>query len=347
MTARRLRHGILALTAAAALAACGHDGGGTAVPQNVCASIETLDPSGVLGGPAAGHRACAPDPAGGSLGVAVWTAADGRRVSVSVVDNAKAGPGVSSATFDQLYQAAPGSARCTATAAGRPGVRCVDKTDTGQTETGTVLIDEDATYLVVWVSNETGGSAGFDIPPSQRPAFAAFVAQATKAVYGTAVELPAAAPAPATAPPTAAGGTEPSAAAASTDGGAGVSAELTAQGYRLAARTKFHSDKLGREVIDEDWQAPQMPNLPVVHLTDAPPGDAGRLAVESVSYEGGVGPYRTFSCTPTPVFAFDARHVIEQAGIARGLVLQATAQPGAATATSMTARDGSVTCRMQ
>ncbi|MEV0561692.1 hypothetical protein [Dactylosporangium sp. NPDC050588] len=59
-------------------------------PQDVCGPIERLQPDEVLGGAPAGHRPCAADSTAGMLGVAVWTAADGRRVSVGVAGGAHA-----------------------------------------------------------------------------------------------------------------------------------------------------------------------------------------------------------------------------------------------------------------
>ena len=351
MSGNRLRCGLLAAFAATALTACGHSVASvdTSAPTNVCSAIESLQPDTLLGGTPAKHRACQPDDASGSLGVAVWTAATGRRVSVSVIDNAKAGPGVAVATFDAVYQNAPAALRCTAAVSGHDPLRCVDKTNTGQTETGTFILDEGATYLVVWLSDENGQSAGIDIPPAERPGFAAFVTEAVKAIYGTTVRLPDTGPAPLATQSQDTASPDTGTTSSPTEGWSAdsVTAELTKQGYQRSARARFPSAKAGRQVTTEDWTAPAFPNLPTVHLSDAPPGALGKPAIASVSYDNGVGPYHEFSCVPASPYIFSARTVIEQAGIARRLALAGSAPPAGASGTSMTSVDGSVTCHLK
>jgi hypothetical protein len=181
-----------ALVGVLAVAGCAGSGGSAAQarPVVICAAIDRLDPAPLLGS-VQQHRPCRADDASGSLGLAVWTAASGLRLSVSVIDNGNTEPDGASATFEQLYTQAPASMRCTATATDTgERLRCLDKTNTGEAQTGTFILDEGTTYLVVWMSDEDGQSAGIEIGPAQRPAFMTFVAAAAKAIYGSPIQLP-------------------------------------------------------------------------------------------------------------------------------------------------------------
>ncbi|MGI5176376.1 hypothetical protein ACQEVZ_08615 [Dactylosporangium sp. CA-152071] len=298
-------------------------------PQDVCGPIERLQPDEVLGGAPAGHRPCAADSTAGMLGVAVWTAADGRRVSVGVAG------GTHAATFEQLYAAAPEPQRCTAGG----GVRCVDKTSTGQAETGTLIVERGSTYLVVWLSDTGGHQAGLDVPAERRPAFLRLAAAAMRSVYGTEVHFPDTAagrsPAGNTAAPTGTG-----------TGGAGsadpVVAELGKLGYQRTMTGGYQSPQLGRKVTIEDWK-PASGAGPTVQLSDAPPGRPGALAVADVDW-GQVGQYQRFLCEPDDATAFKVARSIDLSRIVKDNVTNGVIQPQPGPSGSRTVAGNGVTC---
>ncbi|WP_433363159.1 hypothetical protein ACQPZX_31610 [Actinoplanes sp. CA-142083] len=304
MTPSRTSAAAMLAFTALALTACGDDVSSSAAgsaPADVCPAIEKLDPAAVLGGPAANHRACAPDESLATLGAAVWTASGGQRVSVSVIDNGKPG----AATFQQLYDQASSAQRCELAESGGGDRRCVDKLSTGQTETGTFIIDLGSTYLVVWLSDEGDHSAGLDVPADMRPAFMTFAGQAVSTIYGKKVEMPAAPPERAA--PTTAGD---------------LAAQLTQAGYERTMTGSYQSPDLGRKVSIEDWKDD---GKPTVALSDSrtKPGD---LAIAELQYDP-VGKYQKFSCIPTTKFASDLQWVLDQSNTIQQQVADGTVEP--------------------
>ncbi|MFC4606911.1 hypothetical protein ACFO9E_03605 [Streptomyces maoxianensis] len=341
---------------AVVVAGCSGDTGDAAppaAPQDVCGKIDRLDPSEVLGGQPTDRIECRPDNQLAVLGAAVWTAEDGRRVSVSINDNDKARSGAGSAPFDHLYRQASEEQRCRLTLSEPPKARCIDKIHTGSTETGTIIIDQGATYAVVWMSHEDGQQTGVDINADDRPVFLRFVSQALERVYGHSIsdagDVASAAPATAGAPtataPSSSADTQASPSATATSS---LTPELEQAGYQRSMRGSYFAEELGRRVAIEDWTHPTDSSLPVAQLSAAPPGTADRLALSQLTYQR-TGEYENFWCVPDDEHALKFAYVFDQAKFVRQRLDQGISRPEPAPNDTfqLASFDASVTCYMK
>jgi hypothetical protein len=334
---------LVAAAAVLALAACG-SGGDTdaapadAAPADVCPAVERLDPAAVLGGPAAKHRACQADTSVSALGTAVWTAAGGRRVSVSVLAGA--------ATFQQHYDRAPAARRCALPESGGGDRRCIDQLSTGRTDTGSLTVEFGATYLSVWMSEEGGDTANIDVPADVRPAFLDFVATAVRTIYGRTVTIPASLRAAPAAAPTSPASPDSPASPAFPAAGGDLAAQLARAGYERTSTGSFDSPDLGRKVTMEDWKAT---GRPTVALSDARTSP-GTLAIAELQYED-FGRFTDFSCIPTTKFASDLRWTLDQSDAVREQVRLGTTPlkiaPGTTDRHMLDNADRSLTCYMK
>jgi hypothetical protein len=148
--------------------------------SDLCAAVDAIDPSPMLGNSTPEHRACRPDESTGTLAQAVWTRPnDGVRVSVSVISNADAKNGLG--TFQQLFDGV------TDARVKRGGItvlgaqhRWVSQAATA----GVISIDMGSTYVNVWLSQSgTDVAGGMPIGKAQAAKLEQFATTVIPVIY--------------------------------------------------------------------------------------------------------------------------------------------------------------------
>lgn len=122
--------------------------------SNLCAAVDAIDMSSLLGKDQLDHRPCYSDYDSGALARAVWTRqSDGIRMSVTVISNA--GGDGKYAPFQYLHKYSEPQHRCTVTVLGSTR-DCLDDTSL----TGVYSVNMGGTYINVWQSQEDGTHVG-------------------------------------------------------------------------------------------------------------------------------------------------------------------------------------------
>lgn len=117
-------------------------------------------------------------------------------------------------------------------------------------------------------------------------------------------------------------------------GGDDLHTWLRQAGFRLATATRYTDSRLGRQVTGEDWIKDDL-SLPVVRLTDAPPGEPGYFVVADLAFD----PFRPSAVTVTCRLNRQNRDLpglLDQARMLRDSLTGGS--------TSVTSRDGVLTC---